>query len=164
MGDVVSLKTKGKEDDRAFTKRWGGRVADHGYTMVPTMFFALQAELGLTSPQALVLLHLLDHWWHSSSGLPWPAKKTLANRMSVTERQIQRILTGLENEGLISRQARFYSSGGQKSNAYDLGGLIKRLKKLEPAFRADKDAKKQRRAAAERPARRRRAGSPSSSK
>ncbi len=164
MGDVISLKTKPVAPDRAFAMRWGAKVTDHGYSKVPHMFFALQAELGLTSPQAMVLLHLLDHWWHSSSGLPWPAKKTLANRMSVTERQIQRILADLENEGLISRQARFYSSGGQKSNAYDLGGLIKRLKKLEPAFRAEKDAKKQRRAAAERPARRRRAGTPSSSK
>ena len=164
MGDIISLKTKRGEPDRAFAKRWGAKVTDHGYSKVPHMFFARQAELGLTSPQAMVLLHLLDHWWHSSSGLPWPSKKTLAIRMSRTERQIQRILTDLENEGLISRQARFYSSGGQKSNAYDLGGLIKRLQKLEPAFRAAKDSKKRSRATAERPARRRRAGTPLSSK
>jgi hypothetical protein len=133
-------------------------VADHGYTMVPSMFFALQAELGLTCQQAMMLLHLMDHWWHISTGLPWPSKKTLATRLRRDERTVQRILTELEDEGLIERQARFYESGGQKSNAYDLTGLISRLKKLEPNFREARQAKKARRARAETSARRRRAG------
>ena len=54
MGDVISLKTEGKEDGGAFTKRWGARVADHHFTMVPSIFFALQAKLGLSG--ALLLL------------------------------------------------------------------------------------------------------------
>ena len=157
---VIPLPRKAGDGERAFTRRWGPQVADHGYTMVPHMFFALQAELGLTCQQAMVLLHLMDHWWHISSGLPWPSKKTLATRLGRDERTVQRILTELEDEGLIERQARFYESGGQKSNAYDLTGLIGRLKKLEPKFREARQAKKARRARAETPARRRRAGTP----
>jgi hypothetical protein len=66
---VIPLRQKAEAgDERAFVRRWGARVADHGYTSVPHMFFALQAELGLTCQQAMVLLHLLDHWWHTSSG------------------------------------------------------------------------------------------------
>jgi DnaD N-terminal domain len=162
---VIPLRQKAEAgDERAFVRRWGARVADHGYTSVPHMFFALQAELGLTCQQAMVLLHLLDHWWHTSSGLPWPSKKKLATRLRQTERNVQRILTELENEGLIERQARYYESGGQKSNAYDLTGLINRLKKLEPKFREVRQAKKARRAGAEPPARKRRAGTPPAAK
>jgi predicted transcriptional regulator len=158
---VIPLRQKAEEGEDAFVRRWGARVADHGYTKVPHMFFALQAELGLTCQQAMVLLHLMDHWWHTSSGLPWPSKKTLATRLNgMTERNVQRILTELENESLIERQARYYESGGQKSNAYDLTGLITRLKKLEPKFREAREAKKARRARAEAPARKRRAGTP----
>jgi hypothetical protein len=161
---IIPLRQKVGDGERAFARRWGAQVADHGYTMVPHMFFALQAELGLTCPQAMVLLHLMDHWWHTSSGLPWPSKKTLAIRLSQTERNVQRILTELENEGLIERQARFYESGGQKSNAYDLTGLINQLRKLEPQFREARQAKKARRARAETPARKRRAGIPPTTK
>ena len=161
---VLPFQREAEEDARSFSKRWGGKVADHGYSKVPHMFFALQAELGLKSQHAMVLLHLLDHWWHLPGGLPWPSKKTLANRMSLGERQVQRLLTDLEDEGLITRCARYYESGGQKSNAYDMTGLVNRLKKLEPDFRKAREAKKARRARAERPARRRRAGSPSSAK
>ena len=70
--EVIPIRREAEESERAFTRRWSAKVADHGYTTVPSMFFALQAELGLTCQQAMVLLHLLDHWWHTSSGLPWP--------------------------------------------------------------------------------------------
>lgn len=158
--DIIPLPRKAEQSERAFTRRWGGKVVDHGYTMVPQMFFALQAELGLTCQQAMVLLHLLDHWWLTSTGLPWPSKKTLATRLGMSERQVQRLLTDLENEGLITRRSRYYESGGQKSNAYEMAGLIDRLKRLEPAFRKLQATKKARRAKAETPARRRRAGTP----
>ena len=162
---VIPLRREAEERERAFARRWGAGVADQGFTMVPHMFFALQAELGLTCQQAMVLLHLMDHWWHTSSGLPWPSKKTLAARLNgMTERNVQRILTELENEGLIKRQARYYEGGGQKSNAYDLTGLINRLKKLEPKFREAREAKKARRTGAETPTRRRRAGFPPAAK
>lgn len=159
---VISLLRGDDGDQSAFSKRWGARVADHGFTMVPHMFFALQAELGLTCQQAMVLLHLLNHWWTTTNGLPWPSKRTLANRLSLSERQVQRILTDLEREGLIARCSRYYESGGQKSNAYDMSGLVSRLKELEPNFREVREAKKARREDAERPKRRRRAGLPRS--
>ena len=161
---VIPIRRKAEDQDRAFVRRWGAKVADHGYTEVPRLLFASQAELGLTCSQAMVLLHLLDHWWYTSSGLPWPSKKTLATRLQQTERNVQRILTDLENEGLIARQARYHGSGGQKSNAYDLAGLIKRLKQLEPKFHDEREAKKARRARAEAPARKRRAGTPPTAK
>ena len=159
-GKVVQLRPSADDGGRAFTRRWGANVADHGYTMVPSVFFALQAELALTSQQAMVLLHLLDRWWLSGSGFPWPSKKSLANRLSLSQRQVQRILTDLENEGLIKRLSRHYESGGQKSNAYDLTGLIDRLKELEPTYRKAREDQRARRARAEAPTRRRRAGSP----
>ena len=151
-------------EESAFARRWGSKLADHGYTMVPHLLLALQAEIALTSPQVVVLLHLMDHWWHSSESWPWPSLDTIANRMSKSPRQVQRIITELETEGLVKKVPRYYSSGGRKSNAYDLGGLVKRLKKLEPAYRVATEANRARRAEAETPARRRRAGSPPTAK
>ena len=97
--DVILINRDNAADDRVFTRIWGAKVVEHEFTMISSIFFAQQAELGLKPQQAMVTLHLLDYWGHTGSGLPWPSKKRLALRLGVTERQVQRILTDLEEEG-----------------------------------------------------------------
>ncbi len=155
---------KGQEDQTAFTRRWGKKVADHGYTMVPTALFRMQARLGLNPSQFLVLLQLLSHWFKDDS-LPWPSKDTIATRLRIRPRQLQRILTDLEDADIIKRRARYRASGGQTSNAYDLSGLVRKLKTLEPEYKQMKAENEARRVEVETPiGRRRKAGSPSASK
>ncbi|WP_448208613.1 helix-turn-helix domain-containing protein [Azospirillum sp. sgz302134] len=151
MSNVVTLPPKAAtppEADKAFPKRWGAKVADHGYVMVPEMLLAFQGRLRLRCTEVTMLLQIMTFWW-AKGGLPWPSKARLAERLGVTERQVQRTLTKLEKRGFIKRQERFYGSGSQTSNAYDLSGLIAELKRLEPEYRAAKEKAKAERAEVE---------------
>lgn len=156
---------KPPKEQQAFEMRWGTNVAEHGFTMVPTMLFWMQARLGLSSPQSMVLLQILSHWFDNKS-LPWPSKNTIAKRLGIKPRQVQRILGDLEKAKFIKRKARYYRSGGQSSNAYDLDGLIARLVVLEPEYRKMKAENQLRRAEVETPVgrRQRKESSPLASK
>lgn len=62
--------------------------------------------------------------------------------MGLKRRQVQRIMTELEKAGLVERIGRTAKHKGKLSNAYDLSGLVSRLKELAPEFlEADKKAK-----------------------
>jgi predicted transcriptional regulator len=134
-------------------KKWGRAVMARGFQIVPSILLRGQARLGLDSRQLTILLHLADHWWEAERD-PYPSKKTLASRMGLTPRQVQRAIAAMETAGLVARVPRYAAQGGRLNNAYDLSGLVARLKEMEPVFRkADEEAKARRRAA-ERPGRR----------
>jgi len=136
---VVQLHPKeALESDR----KWTPAVMKLGYSMVPSMIFWAQARLNLTPTQLMVLLHLADFWWHREQ-MPFPSKAELAERMGLSERQIQRHMAQLEEDGFLQRNARYHRKGGQKNNEYDLSGLVKKLKKFEPEFTKVKEEAKQ---------------------
>ena len=62
--------------------------------------------------------------------------------MGLKRRQVQRILAELEAAGLVQRIGRTAAHKGKLSNAYDLTGLVTKLKELAPEFlEAEKKAK-----------------------
>lgn len=137
--NVVQLHPKAAlESD----KKWGTAVMRLGYSMVPSLIFWAQARLGLSPVQLALLLHLADFWWHRDQ-MPFPSKAELAERMSLSPRQIQRYMAELETAGFIERNPRFHYKGGQQNNEYDMGGLVKKLKKLEPEFTKVKEQAKE---------------------
>jgi predicted ArsR family transcriptional regulator len=72
-------------------------------------------------------------------------QSTLAERLNLKTRQVQRHIAELEKAGFVKRKPRFKQKG-QTSNGYDLSGLVAKLKDLEPEFRkADDEAKHWRR-------------------
>lgn len=139
--EIVPLPRK-KEGQQSSEKKWGKGVIDLGFSVLPSMIFQAQARLGLNPAQLVVLLHLADYWWQKEN-MPHPSKKTLADRMSVNPRTVQRYLTELEDGGFIKRIERFAGHKGQTSNQYDLTGLVKKLQKLEPEFTQAKEQVKQ---------------------
>lgn len=74
-------------------------------------------------------------------------KADLAQRLSLSERQVQRYIVELEQAGLVQRIERTASHRGKISNEYDLSGLVKKLAELEPEFRQVADAARAARAA-----------------
>jgi len=59
---------------------------------------------------------------------------------------VQRHIAVLEGASLVQRIERRANHGGKLTNIYDLSGLVERLNKLEPEFRAaDEEAKANRR-------------------
>ena len=140
MNNVVQIAPK-KETLQASEKKWGKQVIKVGFNVVPSLLFRAQQRLGLTPQQLVVILHLTDFWWEYGRK-PWPSVNTLAERMGLKRRQVQRITAELETAGLIKRVERTAKHKGKLSNEYDLSGLVKKLNELASEFlEADKKAK-----------------------
>ena len=135
--DVIALPLK---DSKASEKKWGKPVINMGFCIVPSLLFRAQRRLGLNATQLAVIMHLADYWWDADRK-PHPSKNTLAERLNLSPRHIQRIIAELEEAGLVHRIQRYAKNRGKLTNEYDLTGLVKRLKQLEPDFRkADEEA------------------------
>lgn len=140
MSNVVQMTPK-KNTVQASEKKWGKMVMKVGFNIIPSLLLRAQQRLGLSSQQLVVLLHLSDFWWEYDRK-PWPSVNTLAERMGLKRRQVQRITADLEKAGLIQRIGRTATHKGKLSNAYDLSGLVKKLDELAPEFiEADNRAK-----------------------
>lgn len=136
--------------NKASADKWGQQVIELGFCLVPSLLLRAQQRIGLNPTQLAVLLQLCDFWWDRERK-PFPSKETLAQRLSLSERQVQRYIAELEQAGLVQRIERRGSNGGKLSNTYDLNGLVRRLQELEPEFRqAEETAKAARKAVTKR--------------
>jgi DNA-binding transcriptional regulator YhcF (GntR family) len=105
-------------------ERWGKDLTDAGWTALPTVIIHNQRGLGLDAVDMNILLHIVSYWWEPGN-LPFPSKKTMAEAMDVDPRTVQRHIARLETAKLIKRIPRSTKASGQKSNQYELSGLIK---------------------------------------
>ena len=126
------------------SQKWGAKVMDSGFCMLPSLLLRAQRRLHLNPTQLAVLIQIVDHWWDAGRK-PYPSKKELSQRLGIGERQVQRYLTDLEDEGLIKRIPRYADHKGRMSNMYDLQGLVDKLTELEPDFREARKQARQRR-------------------
>lgn len=111
--------------------KWGHKSLEMGWTAIPTALFLLQKELNLSPIQFNVLLNILLHWW--GKDWPHPSQKSIANRIGMSPKTVQRAILSIEELGLIhkqrtSREHRKYNG----RNIYDLSPLIKKLEDLMP--------------------------------
>jgi|TARA_B100000378_G_scaffold54543_2_gene40262 hypothetical protein len=104
-------------------KKWGKALMEAGWTAVPSIILEKQQALGLTPVDVNILLHLMTYWWHAGNE-PFPSKRAIAEAMGYSSRHIQRKIEELERDGLIKREKRFDSAGGQLTNRYTFDGLI----------------------------------------
>jgi len=123
-------------------EKWGREVMKLGFSVIPALLLRAQKRLGLNPTQLAVLLQLIDYWWEHDNK-PFPSKQALSDRLSLGPRQIQRHIADLEKAGLVQRNERIKADGSKSSNEYDLSGLVKHLKELEPEFREAKEAQRQ---------------------
>jgi len=141
--EVVALKPKA-DSRKASERKYGKPVMDLGFCIVPSLLLQAQARLGINPVQLNIIMHLADIWWDVGNR-PWPKKQLLAERMGMSERQIQRQIAELESVGLVERIERTRPGRGKTSNEYDLSGLVKKLKALEPEFAAARQENQKRR-------------------
>jgi predicted transcriptional regulator len=93
VGTAVTVKNK-----------WQGAVTEaSGFVALPMSLLRLQSKLSLTATDMLVLTNLLAHWWAPTDGV-YPRSTTIAKRMGVTKRTVQRSTQKMLNNGLISRE------------------------------------------------------------
>ena len=134
--EEVTPKVVGKaKSTKQSAEKWGDEVIALGFCVLPSLLFRAQRRLGLNPTQLAVLLQLADFWWDPGRK-PFPKKADLAERLSLSERQVQRHIAELEKAGFVRRIERTVARRGKISNAYDLSGLVDKLKALEPQFTA----------------------------
>jgi predicted transcriptional regulator len=94
-----------------------------------------QHKLDLTATELLVLINLLSFWWYADA-LPFPRVATLAKRMNVTPRTVQRCLQKLVDKGLLAKK-RDIGKDGMEREVLDPDGLVGTLKQMamnDPTF------------------------------
>ncbi len=129
---ATSSEAAPKKTDNATTleEKWGKVTMGQRFTVVPSVMLQGQRRLGINANDLAVLLHIMEHWWKADD-LPWPSKRTIAERLDVSEKTVQRSTAKMEKMGLINRKDRYLpNNNGRTSNAYDLSGLVERLTEI----------------------------------
>ncbi len=114
------------QNARAFAKWEHAALA--GFQIVPSVLLKYQTRLELSPTDILVLLNILSFWWYSDEP-PFPKVSTIAKRMGVTTRTVQRSIEKLTAQALI-RRARKTRPNGDAVEVIDLTGLVTRLGSL----------------------------------
>jgi predicted transcriptional regulator len=144
-----------KKGNGGSANKWGAKVIALGFCILPSLLLRAQRRLGLNPTQLAVLIQLADFWWDAGRK-PFPKKADLAQRLGLSERQVQRYIADLEEAGFVRRIERRASHRGKISNEYDLQGLVDKLAEIEPDFREAAEDARAKRDAAARPGLRRR--------
>jgi len=87
------------------TDFWGDDVMKHGWTAVPNALIILQADLDISPTDFCILLNILLHQWPTDGkSTSYPALNSIAMKIGVTKRTVQRGILNLEKKGLIITQ------------------------------------------------------------
>ncbi|MDU4222214.1 MAG: helix-turn-helix domain-containing protein [Clostridium perfringens] len=113
-------------------KKWGENSMVMGWTAIPTSMLFLQAELSITPLGFNILINLISHWWESDEH-PYPSQESLAKRMGVSKRSIQREISSLIEKNLLEKTATKSSNKKYKGrNTYDLSKMVRALNEKTP--------------------------------
>lgn len=114
--------------------KWGDQSLGLGFTAIPTTLLFLQKQLGITPLGMNILLNLIAHWWEKGEH-PYPAQESIATRMGVSKRSIQREIASLIEAGLLEKNATSIRNPQYRGrNTYDLSPLIKVLNRHSPSL------------------------------
>ncbi len=122
----------------------------HGFTGIPNIMVRAQARLGLNPTQFNILIQLLSYYMDPDRP-PFPPKRDLLKRMSISESTLKKHVQELEQAGFIRREQQVTSAGDFGSNIYHLKGLIKKLQKLVPDFDQEREEREKGRRRTEQP-------------
>ena len=112
-------------------QRWGEAMTG-GYQVIPNLVFLLQNKLQLSSHQLVIVLNLSMHWWKRSD-LPFVRPSTLAKRMGISRRTVERQLKALCDMGLVQKKLLPANARTTATIGYDLTGLVARIERMRPA-------------------------------
>ena len=101
---------------RASERKWGKKVMERGFCIIPSLLLRAQRRLGLNASQLAVLMHLADYWWDIDRK-PYPSKKTLGERMNLKPRRVQTIIAELEKAGFVRRVKRLNRLGASSATS-----------------------------------------------
>jgi DNA-binding MarR family transcriptional regulator len=111
-----------RQPARVIQEKWGTAL-EAGFQVVPNVLIRAQRNLGLDPIDVVVLLNLLAHWWEREDR-PYISPSSIARRMDVTTRTVERHLKRLEEKGFLRRCRPQRSGEGIYIRSYDLQPLI----------------------------------------
>ncbi len=106
------------------SKRWTPALVLDGFTPIPAAFLEHYGSMGITSAEAMLIVHLMSHKWDEKN--PYPTFGRIANRMRISETAVRGHARSLENKKLLKRITR-----PGRSNEFDLRPLFERLEKMQ---------------------------------
>jgi hypothetical protein len=112
-----------------------GVVAEAGFQPVPDVLLFHQNELGLRSEDLNVLLNITAHWYFPER-MPYPHPASIARRMGVSVRTVQRSLTRLRKIGLLGKSKK----NEEGRTAFDITPMVAKLTPLAKKRRAERSA------------------------
>jgi DNA-binding transcriptional ArsR family regulator len=130
MQDISDLESDTAEEAAPTSQpqaKWGDAIKA-GYQVLPDALLRGQRLLKLTATDIVVIANLNQAWWYSDR-LPYLQPHTIAKRMGVSERSVQRSLSRLREKKLL-RQVRERQQDGTVRYYHDLSGLRGQLEQL----------------------------------
>ncbi len=119
--------------EKSIRARWSSSLETKGFTPISNIFLEYSALLGITTPEALFLIHLFSYKWTVDS--PYPSLTTIALKMGVKEGAVRKYARDLERKGFIKRILR----KGETSR-YNLDPLIKKLEDILPYQKTSRES------------------------
>ncbi|MEW6144554.1 MAG: hypothetical protein AB1598_05995 [Thermodesulfobacteriota bacterium] len=106
-------------------ENWESLITEKGFMRVPRALRLKRAELGITNNEYTILLDYVDYYSFSGTMNPY---RHLTEVSGMSERGIRRILTSLENKGLLKRVVNLHGNGRTKGVVFSIAPLVRRLK------------------------------------
>jgi DNA-binding MarR family transcriptional regulator len=116
-------------------KKWGNEVFEAGYQIFPDVLLRCQRFLELEAMDLLILLNITMHWWDYHD-LPYPRPSTIAKRIGVSTRTVERRIAVMQARGLLVRLPS-ENLKGRTVRRYDLSGLVEKLRKYARKYLDD---------------------------
>lgn len=113
--------------------KWGDAAAV-GFSQIPDTLLKAQHVMGISPIELNVLLNLISFWWKADDQ-PYPSSASIAKRMGVQPRTIQKTIKSMTDRGLIGRAP--ISGKGNGRSKYDLRPLVNAVENLarkDPRF------------------------------
>jgi hypothetical protein len=113
------------------TDRYGAEVLAAGFTATPNLLLLHAARLGISTGELLLVQYVFQHWRDGRK--PCPSVAVLAHEMGKSERMVRYYLNSLQKKGLLALEQQFDEEGGQRSNRFDFGPLLRAVEAVERA-------------------------------
>jgi predicted transcriptional regulator len=117
-------------------EKWGLQVAERGFTQIPNYLLIINSfvheDHKLSPAEMIVLLHLISSWWKKDE-MPYPSMNTLADRIGISQRQVQRSIKTLEEKSYL-KKGKKKIKGVIATNIYDLTPTVQILNTVAEHF------------------------------
>ena len=122
------------------TEKWGD-AAQVGFSQIPDTLLKAQYVLGISPLELNILLNLISYWWKAKDQ-PFPSSSSIARRIGIQPRTVQKAIKGMSDRGIIGRAP--ISGKGAGRSKYDLSPLVNSVETLarrDPRYLKNMSAK-----------------------